>query len=338
MKSLLAPTGAILSIVALIAWLFLSEPPGGSDRGAQSIDAYLTDLEQERAGGSAVPCAVPLTWRIATVDDRFGITAEQASVAVQRAAELWELAIGLDLFSNDATAGLPISFVYDDRQENIEKQRGLEKEFEEDGRRLNRERSELRDRRAQYVDSETAYRERVEEFYRLASDHNATVRDWNERGGAPEAILQGLMRVEEKLQEERRELNEHEQELEGLRTSLLDGDERLRRELDEHRGRGVELERMFPLTRVEAGLYLETVQRQNGRVVAIQRGIDIYRFDSFDDLQFLVAHELGHALGLGHSTVLGALMSAEHDGGGPFTGRGVQPGDVELLRSRCPEL
>jgi hypothetical protein len=338
MKSLLAPTGAILSMFALIAWLFLSEPPGGPDRGALPIDASLTHLEQELAGGSTVPCVVPLTWRIATVDDRFGLTAEQASVAVQRAAELWELEIGLDLFSNDPTAGLPIRFVYDDRQENIQKQRGLEKEFEEYGLRLNRERSELRDRRAQYVDSETAYRERVEEFDRLASDHNAIVRDWNERGGAPEAILQGLMRVAEKLQEEHLELNEHEQELESLRTSLLDGDERLSRKLDEHRGRGVELERMFPPTRVEAGLYLEAVQMQNGRVVAIQRGIDIYRFGSFDDLRFLMAHELGHALGLGHSTALGALMSEEHDTGGLFTGRGVQPGDVKLLRSRCPEL
>ena len=338
MKSRLAPTGAILSMLALFAWLFLSEPPGGSDSGEPPVEGFLTDLGHERAGGSAVPCAVPLTWRIGAVDDRFGFTAEQARVAVQEAAELWELSVGRDLFSGDPAAGFPIRFVYDLRQENIQKQTSLEKEFEEEGRRLDLERSAMGDRRTRYLDSETAYRERVEDFDRRASDHNAIVRDWNERGGAPEDIAQGLREAEEELQAEHLELNVQEQELESLRRSLLDGDERLRREVDEHRARGVELERLFPLTRVEAGLYREAVQRQNGRVVAIQRGIDIYRFGGLDDLRFLVAHELGHALGLGHSTVLGALMSEERDGDGLFTGLGIQPSDVELLRSRCPEF
>ena len=338
MKSRLAPAGAILSMLALFAWLFLSEPPGGSDSDEPPVEAFLTHLEQERAGGSAVPCAVPLTWRIGAVDDRFGLTAEQARVVVHEAAELWELTVGRDLFSGDPAAGFPVRFVYDFRQENLQKRTSLEKEFEEEGRRLNLERSALGDRRTRYLDSETANRERAEEFDRRASDHNAIVRNWNERGGAPEDIAQGLREAGEELQAEHLELNVQEQELESLQRSLLDGDERLRREVDEHRGRGVELERLFPPTRVEAGFYRETVQRQNGSVVAIQRGIDVYRFGSLDDLRFLVAHELGHALGLGHSTVLGALMSEEHDGDGLFTGLGIQPSDIELLRSRCPEF
>lgn len=338
MKSRLAPTGAILSMLALLAWLFLSEPPGRSDSGDLPAGTFLTHREQERAGGSAVPCAVPLTWRIAAVDDRFGLTAEQASLVVQGAAEMWETTVGRDLFSGDSGAGLPIRFVYDDRQDNIRKQTGLEKEFKEEGRRLDLGRSELNDRRSRYLNSEDAYRERVEEFDRLVSDHNAIARDWNELGGAPEDIIRGLIQVEEDLQAGHRELNEQKQELERRRTSLLDGEEILRREVGEHRAMGVELERLFPPIRVEAGLYREAVQRHDGRVVAIQRGIDVYRFGSIDDLRFLVAHELGHSLGLGHSKVPGALMSEEHDGDGLFRGLGIQPSDVELLRSRCPEL
>ncbi len=174
-----------------------------------SDDAPILSEEEpvlrEQTGGSAVPCAVPLGWRIARVDESFELSRAEARAALDEAATLWEDAVGRGLFSNESDGALPVRFVYDDRQ-----------------------------------------------------------------GRTPE----------------------------GSRF---------------------------------AGMYREAVHMEEGKVTSVTREIRIYRFDGLDDLVRVAAHELGHALGLGHSTVPGSVMREE---GAP----GVQPGDVDALRSLCSEL
>ena len=88
-----------------------------------------------------------------------------------------------------------------------------------------------------------------------------------------------------------------------------------------------------------AGVYREAVHLQEGKATSVTREIRIYRFDGLDDLVGVAAHELGHAVGLGHSTVPGSVMGEEFvqtdlSRGTPR----IQPGDVEALRSLCSEL
>jgi predicted Zn-dependent protease len=73
------------------------------------------------------------------------------------------------------------------------------------------------------------------------------------------------------------------------------------------------------------------VTREAGQVTA-RREIRVYRFDDDDDLRLVLAHELGHAMGLGHSELAGSIMSPEHrDGSTTEVGRD----DVLRLRRLC---
>ena len=96
MKNRFAPFGAILSVLAFLAWVSSS---ARNDPRVFELEGPLASVSpppeagpvlQERTGGSAVPCAVPLAWRIARVDESFGLSRAEARAALNQAARLWE--------------------------------------------------------------------------------------------------------------------------------------------------------------------------------------------------------------------------------------------------------
>ena len=306
---------------------------------AVSAPAAPSAAQETRAGGSEAPCAVPLHWRLPRVDPEFGLDIAQVTEIVREAASLWQHAASQPLFVQDDAEGFPIRVVYDERQERSDERLSRQRALDSELQRLEMGQADLN---AQSERREAAVRrlgEQIGELEARVTAHNDTVRDWNERGGAPPGTRTDLEAVGAALDEERARLAAAGRALEGEADGLRQAQERLSRDVAAYNRRVEDLARDFPLVAVRSGEYREAVQRVGGRVVGISREIRIYRFASRAELRLIVAHELGHALGLGHVSAGNAIMSEEYDTGVHPEGIDrLDPADAALLAARCPPL
>lgn len=239
-------------------------------------------------------CAEPIAYAITGYDSRFGISEEAFAEAVAEAALLWNDAAGRTVLAESAEPDVTIHLLYDERQRAVDL--GDTIGGEQDAYdTLKAEVDRLSER---FVSERTAYESRAAAYERDVREYEQNIETWNARGGAPPAVYE--------------ELEEEKRSLERRRVALRGDVDELNALADTVQERVEELNALADETNRKVNTYNKTLGHDfdQGNYVEDEAGkrITIFTFEDEMELKRVLAHEFGHALGIGHVEDAGSIM------------------------------
>jgi hypothetical protein len=229
-------------------------------------------------------CQLPVSWRIGQLDPNFSLTLDEAEQAAYAAALQWNTAVGLELFRYDSIDGFPINFAYDERQQQVLQQALLQRNIARYDNNIESRLSNLRQQSARLQQQQQTFDLLNQQF---AADAAAFERSARQATSANRAALE----------QQQRELQRRQQQLQQQADTLNAEQQRIVREQGYLNDTVADRNALLP-TQTEPAVASEVGLMQiRGR----SREMTIFAYKTLNDLQLTMAHEFGHALGLGHT-------------------------------------
>ncbi len=267
-------------------------------------------------------CHTPVLYRIGHIDAKFGLSDSEVRAALKQAEQLWENALGRNLFEYAATAKLTVNLIFDERQHATHVKRRLLSRLQQTeashaglAQSYATWRGLYQDKRKAYEAAGMAYEVRVQAY-------NAQVQQWNARGGPPVQVQQTLALERAQIEASQRQLAADQSELRDIIATLKELEDRDKTLVETH-ARQVQSYN---------ALYGEQHRFHKGEYDG--KDITIYQYQDLADLILILAHELGHALGLAHVDDPQAVMH-EILGDQDLDTLTLTSADVRALHTAC---
>jgi predicted nucleic acid-binding Zn-ribbon protein len=253
------------------------------------------------------PCRSPIGYSIGTFDNQFGVSREDFLNSLRDAEAIWEKSIGKDLFKYSAEGNLKINLIYDERQESTLQLKQMGIEVEQSRASYDSLKLKYDSLFSLYNQTKKNFEAKVANFENRKAKYEAEVSGVNSKGGANKQTYERLNNEKNYLNNEIASINQMQEninsQIEGLNllTKTLN---RLASDLNlnvrEYNNVGKTLGGEF-----EEGTYSSDRDGQR---------IDIYQFENRTKLVRVLAHELGHAVGLNHIEDPKAIMYRLNNG------------------------
>jgi len=239
------------------------------------------------------PCSQPILYSIGSFDTKFNISKSDFLSAADEAEQVWEKAQNKNLFEFSPEGKLKINLVYDYRQEASDRLKGLGINIENTESSYNNLKAQYQSQLVTYNQLKSQIETQLVQYKTKSDSYDAAVKYWNNLGGAPEATFKQLQQQKadlsnmvDRINKEKDQLNQSVDNINGLVNLLNQLSSQLNLNVASYNQVGESRGEQF-----EEGVY---VQDQSGK------RIDIFEFTSRAQLVRLLAHEMGHALGLDH--------------------------------------
>ncbi|MGD9641368.1 MAG: matrixin family metalloprotease [Elusimicrobiales bacterium] len=239
------------------------------------------------------PCSSPITYSLGAIDLRYAITREELIDALREAETAWELPRRKNLFEfKESSGAVTVLMIYDRRQAAIDKLKALGIATEETLGAYKALKARYEALTAQVDGQEARLKGILARYKEREAAYNAEVGRLNRRGSASPEQARSISRARQALATQfggirmiEIALNRNVDTLNALGTTLNQLIVQLDIKAEQYNRVG------SALGRYEEGLY---------KVSGGLQSIEIYKYTERAQLVSLLAHELGHALGLDH--------------------------------------
>lgn len=234
-------------------------------------------------------CRIPVSYYIGDIDARFGTTPEEIKRIAQEAERVWENPLSAELFVfSESGKGIPINLVYDERQQTAEHEAEVRADLESKEGMSETVATQYEKLITEFRSLKKKYESQVVAYEKDLDTYNTEVLKWNNQGGAPQTVVDDLHTTEQSLKKKQSELEQLAKKLNSLTV-----------ELNKIGARGNEL--ITDYNSIVEKYNAEFSEGDEFTQGDYQRdAINIYQFDSEEELTIVLAHEFGHALSLDH--------------------------------------
>lgn len=287
-------------------------------------------------GANSAQCESPLGWRVGELDPAFGLTREEATDAIRRAAMMWGEALeGRLLFREESveeSGSIDIRFVAGEERRAALARRERDQALLAESDRIASLRAAIDSVRLEVDQFRTTQEESNRLYLDRMSEYNRMVNALNSAGGVSPQMDARLSEMATALDQEKAQLDVLTAEFNAMVDALNARTRQLNLEVTAYNQELASDQAASQGEQVLSAAYRET-RRELGPLTAfVSRTIEVYDFDGRNDLILILAREMGRALGLEVTSIPGAVMS----GTAPREGTpSLHPSDVEAVRALC---
>ena len=321
----------LLLLAVGVGW-WLANPrasPGTAPRTASPADSSRAAHAAPAPTQSGFRCTLPIRIRVGEIYPGFDFRAEAVRAALHEATALWQRAAPVTLFLEmDDPYAIAVNLRYDGRQARTDLVRQTREDFARDLERMQERQAALEVSGAATAAAVQAHGRDVAAYNERAAAYRQAVQAWNAGSGKRTPSAERRLRDEgAALDLERRRLENVQRGLAAQQADHQRAIADLDNQADEHNRRVREAAVRDSLRKpFAAGTYEAKA--------SAEKSIDIYHATSYPYLVAVIAHELGHALGIGHVDAAEALMNAtmHAEPEGPIA---LAPADRRALLAAC---
>jgi chromosome segregation ATPase len=285
------------------------------------------------------PCSQPIVYDIGTFDTQFGISRAEFLVDINKAAQIWETpfhrifweyadAVSTStgkLFGSTAKSIMTINLLYDYRQQATNEMSSINTAITGDAATYATMKASYTSLMAEFNGEKSQLDALVAAYDSAKAAYDQQVQYWNDNGGAPKDQYAALEQQRENLNTQADTINQDEASLNSLADTINSAVATLNATAQ---GLNLNVAKYNTVGSETGGQFEEGEYIQDATGT---QSINIYQYDDEDKLVRVLAHELGHSLGMQHVQDPNAIMYALNEGAGGT----LSQDDINELKRVC---